>query len=144
MIRRFLAASLPLLLLHAHLACAQDEAFALPTDDPTIPDDGVRVSVLGYHDFSPNLPETAMRISTEKFRQQMQTIRQLGIPVISMADFIAWKNGERDIPQKAILITIDDGWKTVYEEAYPVLKEFGYPFTVYLYKQYVDGGGKAL
>ncbi len=113
-------------------------------EQAVVPDDGVRVSVLGYHDFSKTQPETAMRISTSKFRRQMESIRQLGIKVITLDDFIAWKNGERNIPKKAILLTLDDGWKSVYTEAYPILREFGYPFTLYLYKNYVDGGGKAL
>lgn len=115
-----------------------------PLRNLDIPDDGVRVSVLGYHDFSETERETAMRISTSKFRKQMEVIQKLEIPVISMADFIAWKNGEKEIPAKAIVITLDDGWKSVYTDAYPVLKEFGFPFTIYLYKNYVDGGGKAL
>lgn len=85
-----------------------------------------------------------MRIHTSKFRKQMEAIRQLGIKVISMEDFIAWKKGEKDIPKSAIVLTFDDGWKSVYTDAYPVLKELGFPFTIYLYKSYVDGGGKAL
>lgn len=113
-------------------------------EDPGIPDDGVRVSVLGYHDFSEHLPETAMRIRTSKFRKQLETIRQLGITVISLEDFIAWKKGARTIPEKSLLLTFDDGWKSVYTDALPILREFGYPFTLFLYKNYVDGGGKAL
>lgn len=113
-------------------------------EDLTMPDDGIRVSVLGYHDLAENLPETAMRIHTSKFRKQMETIRQLGIKVITHAEFTAWKKGELQIPEQAMLITFDDGWKSVYTEAYPVLKELGFPFTIFLYKNYVDGGGKAL
>lgn len=109
-----------------------------------VPDDGVRVAVLGYHDFSETARETAMRIRTSKFRKQMEAIRQLGLPVIAMADFIAWKEGTKEIPAKAVVITIDDGWISTYTDAFPILKEFGYPFTLYLYKDYVDGGGKAL
>lgn len=107
-------------------------------------DDGARIAVLGYHDFSETEPETAMRIRTSKFRKQLETIRQLGITVISLDDFVAWKKGEKDIPEKSALITLDDGWKSVYTDAFPILREFGYPFTLYLYKNYVDGGGKAL
>jgi len=110
----------------------------------TLADDGVRVSVLGYHDFSETERETAMRIRTSKFRKQMETLRELGIEVIPMVDFIAWKEGKKQIPEKSAVITVDDGWKSVYTDAYPILKEFGYPFTIYLYKNYVDGGGKAL
>ncbi|MES2660714.1 MAG: polysaccharide deacetylase family protein [Verrucomicrobiota bacterium] len=115
-----------------------------PAPEPEIPDDGVRVSILGYHDFAERLPETAMRIHTSKFRKQMETIRQLGLRVITLDEFTAWKDQGKEIPQKCVLLTFDDGWKSVYTDAYPVLKEFGYPFTLYLYKNYVDGGGKAL
>jgi peptidoglycan/xylan/chitin deacetylase (PgdA/CDA1 family) len=125
---------------------AEEVAAPAPPEAPPseIADDGARVAILGYHDFSETEPETAMRIRTSKFRMQMEAIRQLGITVISLDDFIAWKKGERDIPEKSALITLDDGWKSVYTDAFPILRQFGYPFTLYLYKNYVDGGGKAL
>ena len=124
---------------------ARPEAPAAPAvADPGRADDGARVAVLGYHDLSENQSETAMRIHTSKFRKQMETIRQLGITVISWADFVAWKNGNGAIPAKSLLLTFDDGWKSVYTDALPVLRELNYPFTLYLYKNYVDGGGKAL
>jgi peptidoglycan/xylan/chitin deacetylase (PgdA/CDA1 family) len=85
-----------------------------------------------------------MRIQTEKFRKQMEAIRDLGTPVISMKDFDDWKTGDGTIPPKSFLITIDDGWKSVYTDAYPILKELEFPFTIFLYKNYVDGGGRAL
>ena len=119
---------------------------ATPPDQPSIstPNDGVRVMVLGYHDFSKTKKATEMLISTDKFRKQMEAIRDLGLKVITMEDFLAWKRGEKTVPDKSVLITIDDGWKSVYTDAYPILKEFGYPFTVFLYTNYVDGGGSAL
>lgn len=126
-------------------ASAQEAA----TPDPSAPehdpkDDGVRVSVLGYHDFTTTEPETEMRIHADKFRKQMELIRQFGISVISLEDFDAWKRGEKPIPEKSILITVDDGWKSFHQHAFPVLKEFNYPFTLFLYKNYVDGGGRAM
>ncbi|MGB0992488.1 MAG: polysaccharide deacetylase family protein [Akkermansiaceae bacterium] len=116
-----------------------------PIPQPTV-DDGVRVTVLGYHDFtsSETIKPTEMLIHTAKFRKQMQAIKDLGLTVISLDDFIAWKRGKKQIKDKSVLITIDDGWKSVYTDAYPILKEFGYPFSIYLYTNYVDGGGRAL
>ncbi|MGB6219985.1 polysaccharide deacetylase family protein [Haloferula sp.] len=116
----------------------------LPVLMASAADESVRVSVLGYHDFSESDDETEMKIRTSKFRRQMEAIRDLGLNVISMEDFQAWKRGERSVPDKSIMITIDDGWKSVYDEAFPILKELGYPFTIFLYKSYVDGGGRAL
>ena len=106
--------------------------------------DGVRVSVLGYHDFSESRPVSDMLIRTSKFRKQMQAIKDLKLNVISLDDFMQWKAGEKDIPDRSILITIDDGWKSVYTDAYPILKEFGYPFAVYLYTNYIDVGGRSM
>jgi peptidoglycan/xylan/chitin deacetylase (PgdA/CDA1 family) len=117
---------------------------APPAPSIAVPDDGVRVCILGYHDFSESDKETAMRIRTSKFRKQMEALRQLGITVVSLDDFLAWRRGEKSIPQKSALITLDDGWKSVYTDAFPILKELNYPFTLYLYKNYIDGGGKAL
>ncbi len=142
------AMSLVCALWAACFPCEAQEGEPGPAAQPVapldVPDDGVRVAVLGYHDFSEKERETAMRIRTSKFRQQMEAIRRLGIPVIPMPDFIAWKDSGKTIPEKAIVITMDDGWLSTYTDAYPILKEFGYPFTIYLYKDYVDGGGKAL
>jgi len=104
----------------------------------------VRVSVLGYHDFSEDLPETEMRIRTSKFRKQLEILQQLDITVISLEDFIAWKRGDISLPEKCVLLTFDDGWRSVYTDAFPILREFGHPFVLYLYQNYVDGGGKAL
>ncbi len=109
-------------------------------------DDGSRVAVLGYHVFHATRKASEMRIPTSKFREQMQFIKDSQIPVISLHQFLAWRRGEESIPPQSIMITIDDGWKSVYTEAYPVLKEFQFPFTVYLYQNYVgaDRGGRAL
>lgn len=106
--------------------------------------DGVRVTVLGYHHFSKTKEATEMIIPTEKFRNQMLAIKELGLNVISLEDFTSWKRGEKKIQDKSVLITIDDGWKSVYTDAYPILKELDFPFTIFLYTNYIDGGASAL
>lgn len=101
------------------------------------------VSILGYHDFRER-GGSPMLISAAKFREQMQAVKDSKIPVIPLSDVIAWKRGEKNIPEESIVITMDDGWEGVYSHAYPVLKEFGFPFTIYLYKKYVGGGGRSM
>ena len=101
------------------------------------------VAILGYHDVRER-GGSPMLIAGTKFREQMQAIKDSNIPVIPFGDVIAWKRGEKNVPQESIVITFDDGWEGVYEHAYPVLKEFGFPFTVYLYKKYVNIGGRSM
>lgn len=101
------------------------------------------VSILGYHDFRER-GGSPMIIAANKFREQMKAIKDSGIPVISLSDVLTWRKGQKNIPEEAIVITMDDGWEGVYTYAYPVLKEYGFPFTIYLYKKYVNIGGRSL
>ncbi len=101
------------------------------------------VSILGYHDFRER-GGSPMIIASKKFREQMQAIKDSGIPVIPLSDVLSWRKGLKNIPEESIVITMDDGWEGVHTYAYPVLKEFGFPFTAYLYKKYVNIGGRSL
>jgi peptidoglycan/xylan/chitin deacetylase (PgdA/CDA1 family) len=103
-----------------------------------------RVSILGYHDFTDGASTNDMILNVEDFRRQMQAIRDAKLPVISMRQFLDWKQGKSDIPAECVMITIDDGWKATHTLALGVLKEFGYPFTVFLYKNYINIGGRSL
>lgn len=109
-----------------------------------VPREYTRVAVLGYHNFSKTKPVTEMLMRTEDFRRQMERIRDAGLRVISMKEFLAWRLGELQLPPKCVLITLDDGWKSVYTDAFPILKEFGYPFTVFLYTKYLTGKGDSM
>lgn len=103
-----------------------------------------QVSLLCYHDFTTGKSNNPMVINIGHFRRHLQALRDARLPVISMDHYLAWRRGEKDIPDPSIMITIDDGWKSVGTLAHPELREFGYPYTVFLYKNYVDGGGRAL
>ncbi len=103
-----------------------------------------RVTILGYHDFTDGVTNNDMIINIDDFRRQMQAIRDAQLPVISMRQFLDWKQGKADIPAQSVLITIDDGWKDTHRLALKVLKEFDYPFTVFLYKNYIGIGGRSL
>ena len=111
---------------------------------PLVPREETQVSVLGYHNFSKTKTCTEMRMSTADFCRQMQFLKDSDISVISMQDFLEWRHGTRRLPAKCVLITIDDGWKSVYTDAYPVLKAYGYPFTLYLYTRYIDVKGDSM
>ncbi|MAS94360.1 MAG: hypothetical protein CMO55_14270 [Verrucomicrobiales bacterium] len=103
-----------------------------------------RVSILGYHDFTEGNSSNDMILNIDDFRNQMQAIKDAELPVISMRQYLDWKQGKKDIPEQCIMITIDDGWKATHTLAMNVMKEYGYPFTVFLYKNYVGVGGRSM
>ncbi|MCQ2364496.1 MAG: polysaccharide deacetylase family protein [Akkermansia sp.] len=111
---------------------------------PLVPREQTRVAVLGYHNFSNTKRVSEMRMRTSEFCCQMQYIRDAGLSVITMEDFLQWLRGERLLPERCVLITLDDGWKSVYTDAYPVLRAYGYPFTLFLYTRYIQVQGDSL
>jgi peptidoglycan/xylan/chitin deacetylase (PgdA/CDA1 family) len=112
------------------------------TPEPTAPpiDRNAEVIVFGYHRFENKVRHPDTEITPEAFEAQMQKLQDEKIAVIGMQDFLAWKRGEKSIPPRAAIITIDDGWKTTYDVAWPILKKFNYPFTLFIYTEGIKGG----
>jgi len=112
---------------------------------PTLPPDTNRTAkfiVLLYHRFEDRPAELVT--TPNDFRAQMKALKDNGISVVSMRDLLAWRKREKAIPSKSAVITIDDEWNSQYYVAWPILKEFGYPFALFIYTQWVNTGGKAI
>ena len=119
-----------------------------PSEPEVVIDTAAKVAILGYHVFSEK--ETISRrvqattIFIGKFREQMQILKDNEIPVITMSDYLAWRRSEKNIPPFSVIITIDDGYVSTYNRAFPIMKEFGFPFTIYPYTNFFGGAGKTL
>lgn len=123
------------------LATPNPSASASPAAPPDI-NRSAKFIVLLYHRFE---DKPAQLVTTPNdFRAQMQALKDNKISVISMQDLLAWLNGEKAIPSKSAVITFDDEWNSQYYRAWPILKEFGYPFALFVYTKWVGGGSKAM
>ena len=111
---------------------------------PLVPREKTRVAILGYHNFSTTRPVSEMLMRTSELREQMEFIRRAGLTVISMPEFLEWLHGDRRLPEECVLITLDDGWRSVYTDAYPIFREYGYPFHLFLYTRYLTGRGDSM
>jgi peptidoglycan/xylan/chitin deacetylase (PgdA/CDA1 family) len=102
-------------------------------------DRGAGTTVLIYHRFGEDKYPTT-NISVKSFRAQMAYLKANHYQVIPLATLVENLANDKKTPDKTVVITIDDGYKSVYEQAWPILKEFGYPFTVFLYVEATDKG----
>ncbi len=104
--------------------------------------------IFGYHRFEKQVHRPDTEMTPEMFEAQMKELADKKIPVIGLQDFLAWKRGEKSIPQQAAIITFDDGWKSQFEVGWPILKKYGYPLTLFIYTEGVKGmkygGGAAM
>ncbi len=91
-----------------------------------------------YHRFNENkYPST--NIKMEIFKQQIELVRDLGYEFYDPKFLI--KNFDLKKEKKKILITIDDGFKSFYNEAWPYLKENKIPFILFVSTEPVGKNG---
>ena len=95
------------------------------------------VTVLIYHRFGEDkYPST--NIAVERFREQLEFLRNNDYTVIPLEKLVEFLQKGTELPERSVIITIDDGYRSVYENAWPLLREYGYPFTVFIYAKATD------
>ncbi|MEH7332884.1 polysaccharide deacetylase family protein [Neobacillus drentensis] len=77
-------------------------------------------------------PDNPSIINLEAFEEQMKYLKDQGYYTASMSEFDAYMRGTKKLPAKTVVITFDDGHKTNYLYAYPVLKKYGFKATAFL------------
>jgi peptidoglycan/xylan/chitin deacetylase (PgdA/CDA1 family) len=85
-----------------------------------------------------------MTVLENDFEGQMRYLEKNGYRVITLDQFFGFLNGKTQIPEKSVVITIDDGWRSVYDVAFPILKKYGYPATLFVYTDLITGSPKTL
>jgi len=101
-----------------------------------------KVPILLYHDFS-KTRSSKMKVLESSFEAQMRFLKENDYHVITLDQFLNFMEYKEQIPEKSVVITIDDGWKSLYTIAYPILKKYNYPATLFVYTDFI-GGNKAL
>lgn len=99
-----------------------------------------RLRVLAYHGFSVGDAlqfRPKLFISPATFRQRLELLRARGYRVISLDEAVSHLRQGR-VPAEAVVITIDDGYAATTTIAAPLLREFGFPATVYVTTYHVE------
>ena len=87
--------------------------------------------ILLYHHVAADTPPSTS-ISPEKFKEHLEFLRDNNYSVIALDKMIKNIREGTDLPDKSVAITFDDGYSSIYETAFPLLKSFGFPFTLFL------------
>ncbi len=126
---------------------AGDEEVVIPLADRQplgILRDGYQVvPILCYHRFGSDL-KNKLVISAADFDRQMAYLRDNGYSVVRLSRLEGFLEGRVGLPTKSVVITVDDGFKSVMETAFPILRKYGFPATLFVYTDYVGAGPGAL
>jgi biofilm PGA synthesis lipoprotein PgaB len=91
-------------------------------------------TILSYHEIAekPKTLDATYAVSPQHFEQQIQWLQTHGYHFINVDDILAYRNKGKALPNKAVLITFDDGYHSVYANAYPILKKYKIPSVIAL------------
>jgi len=99
--------------------------------------------VLMYHRFNEgDYPSTNIRL--DQFDQHLEELASGKYNVMALPDIVAAMKAGKPLPDRAVAITIDDAYATIYEHAFPRLRKAGFPFTVFVATEPIDRGLKGM
>jgi peptidoglycan/xylan/chitin deacetylase (PgdA/CDA1 family) len=85
-----------------------------------------------------------MTVTVARFESQLKHFREQNstiIPLRQLVDFILKKTPA--LPPRSIVLTVDDGHKSVYTEMFPLIKKYRVPVTIFLYPSAISNASYA-
>lgn len=116
--KRYLLAIAVLISILPLLAHIENKAYVVP--------------VMMYHAIDHRDKLTKLSVSPEGFARQMEFLHRHKYNVISLEEAARYLKENKRPPRKSVAITFDDGFYNNYEHAYPVLKKYGFPATIFV------------
>jgi peptidoglycan/xylan/chitin deacetylase (PgdA/CDA1 family) len=101
------------------------------------------VPILCYHRLADSC-ESALCMTTPLFEAQMRYLKEKGYRVISLAELADFLSYRRALPSKAVVINLDDGYRSTYEIAYPILKKYGFTAGLFIYTDFIGASANSL
>ena len=93
--------------------------------------------ILVYHRFGEGqFPSTSIRM--EQFKSHLLELRRKRYNIIPITEIIQKTNNREKLPDFTIGLSIDDAYSSVYEKAWPLLREANIPFTLFISTDVVD------
>lgn len=84
------------------------------------------LTILMYHDLTTDPNDTdSMTITAERFRLDMEFLREFNYISLLPSELVAMTQSNQTLPEKSIMITFDDGYRSNYEYAFPTLQYTG-------------------
>ncbi|MBZ8141126.1 hypothetical protein CLD22_14585 [Rubrivivax gelatinosus] len=93
------------------------------------------VTVLSYHRVASG--NSKMTIAPERLQAQLEWLAASGWHVVRLGELAAFLAGRQPLPQRAVVITFDDGYESVYRNAFPLLRRLGMPATMFVYTDFI-------
>ncbi len=98
------------------------------------------IAALCYHQVLPKATGL-FELSVDDFREQLALLKAQGYEAISTRQLQEFLAGRFQPLKKPVLLTFDDGYRSVYDHAFPIMKEFGFVGVACIYPQFIESHG---
>lgn len=101
------------------------------------------VGILTYHRIAPHydgVPFPTINVTPETFRRQLVGLKQAGFRFASLSSVLdaCSANGAIELPERTVVVTFDDIYDNVFQNAWPVLQELEIPVTFFVSTAFID------
>ncbi len=125
----------PLIIIAALLALATPASHVRAAEPAT-----QSFIALAYHNVEDSDPDQSfVGVTTEKLIQQLSWLQGNGYRAVSVDELLAARAGRKPLPDKAVLLTFDDGYESFYTRVFPILKAFRFPAVLALVGAWMEG-----
>jgi peptidoglycan/xylan/chitin deacetylase (PgdA/CDA1 family) len=103
------------------------------------PDSLLRVPVLMYHEIADiSATPSRLAVSPDVFANQLLYLRDAGFSTVTAGALSAiLPDGARDLPERPVVLTFDDGYGDFYSQALPLLKQHGFTGTLFMTTEWI-------
>ncbi len=93
--------------------------------------------ILQYHHVAIDTPHSTS-VTPAQFASHLALLKQHNFTVISLQRLIDAQKSQQNLPDKSVVITFDDGYQNNADNAHPLLKQYGYPYTIFVNPELID------
>lgn len=98
-----------------------------------------KVTIFCYHELDHANDNFA--VTSKAFEEQIKYLQGDGYHFVSLDEYIRYTKGELELPEKSVMLTFDDGYRSFYTTAYPLLQKYRVPAMLAIVTSWTDGEG---
>ena len=99
------------------------------------------LTVLCYHNIDLSSPKNSpYSVTSAQFADELKALKNTGFDFVSLEQVEAFYSSGKPLPSRSVLITFDDGHENIYKHAYPILRNLGIPWVLFVFPTAIGGG----
>lgn len=137
-VNRFLCALLAIVVLCVIFMGAHSKSKAVSANEDLFRPSKEGIPVLMYHSIDDNGFFNPWKMSKGEFDEQMKFLKDNHFTTLTLDELYDSLENGKPVPEKSVVVTLDDGYRDSYTNAYPILKKYGIKATVFVIAGTID------